>query len=167
MWRKNWTYAHNGQLKDFENKLPIKYHLPIGTTDSEHAFCWILDQLHLKFGVKEVDAKLLFSFIASLAEKIDELGVANIIITNGDYVFAYCSNNLHWLTRKAPFGQASLIDTEMAVDFKKETTSNDVVTVIATKPLTDDETWHKMKAGQWQLFCLGELVAGDVVTGAI
>jgi len=49
----------------------------------------------------------------------------------------------------------------MAVDFQKETTSNDVVTVIATKPLTDNETWHQMTAGQWQLFCLGELVAGD------
>jgi glutamine amidotransferase len=46
----------------------------------------------------------------------------------------------------------------MAVDFNKETTSKDVVTVIATKPLTDDETWYKMKPGQWQLFCLGETV---------
>jgi len=44
----------------------------------------------------------------------------------------------------------------MVVDFQKETTTNDVVTVIATQPLTDDETWQKMSAGQWQLFCLGE-----------
>lgn len=156
MWGRNWTYAHNGQLKNFTKHLPIQFHLPIGTTDSEHAFCWILDQLHLKFAGKKPAAIELYVFIASLTKQIDILGVANIILTDGEFLFAYCSNNLHWLTRRAPFGQASLIDAEMAVDFKKETTSKDVVTVIATNPLTDDETWSKMEPGQWQLFCLGE-----------
>jgi glutamine amidotransferase len=158
MWGKNWTYAHNGQLKDFKQSLPVKLHLPIGTTDSEHAFCWILDQLHYKFGTNEPNTKTLFSFIASLTAKIDLLGVSNIIITDGHYLFAYCSNNLHWLTRKAPFGKASLIDAEIHVDFNQETTPNDVVTVIATQPLTDDETWQIMAPGQWHLFCLGELI---------
>ncbi|MDP7591914.1 MAG: class II glutamine amidotransferase [Litorilituus sp.] len=158
MWGKNWTYAHNGQLKGFKETLPITLHLPIGTTDSEHAFCWILDQLHYQFGEQQPTAKVLFSFIATLTSKIDELGVANIIITDGESLFAYCANNLHWITRRAPFGKASLIDAEVAVDFHTETTPNDIVTVIATQPLTDDEIWHKMSAGQWQLFCLGESI---------
>lgn len=162
MWGKNWTYAHNGQLKDFAEKLPIKLHLPIGTTDSEHAFCWILDQLHYKFGAEQPPAKVLFGFIATLTWKIDELGVANMIITDGECLVAYCSNNLHWITRRAPFGKASLIDVEVAVDFHKETTDKDIVTVIATKPLTDDETWHKMSPGHWHLFCLGESIACGV-----
>jgi glutamine amidotransferase len=136
--------------------------LPRGTTDSEHAFCWILDQLHYKFGAEQPSAKVLFKYIATLTWKIDELGVANFIITDGEYLFAYCSNNLHWITRRAPFGKASLIDAEMAVDFHKETTDKDIVTVIATKPLTDDETWHKMGAGHWHLFCLGESIACGV-----
>jgi glutamine amidotransferase len=161
MWGRNWTYAHNGQLKDFLTELPINYHIPVGSTDSEHAFCWILDQLHLKFGAEKAQAEVLFSFIASLANRIDKLGVANIIITDGEYLFAYCSNNLHFLTRRAPFGNASLIDAEMVVDFQKETTCNDIVTVIATQPLTDDEKWHKMLPGQWQLFRLGELAGGN------
>jgi glutamine amidotransferase len=161
MWGRNWTYAHNGQLKDYTKHLPIQFHLPIGSTDSEHAFCWILDQLHLKFAAQKPAAIELYVFIASLTKQIDMLGVANIILTDGEFLFAYCSNNLHWLTRRAPFGQASLIDAEMAVDFKKETTSDDVVTVIATNPLTDDETWHKMKPGKWQLFCLGESMFFD------
>lgn len=158
MWGKNWTYAHNGQLKGFEIQLPIKLHLPIGTTDSEHAFCWILDQLHYKFGTEQPTPKVLFNFIASLANKIDSLGVANIIISDGAYLFAYCSNNLHWITRRAPFGKASLIDAEMAVDFNQETTEKDIVTVIATQPLTDDEKWHKMKPEHWHLFHLGESI---------
>ena len=156
MWGKNWTYAHNGQLKGYQLALPIKYHLPIGTTDSEHAFCWILDQLHIKFAENEPSHEALFNFIASLSEQINQLGVANLIISNGECLFSFCSTKLQWITRRAPFGEASLIDAEMVVDFHQETTANDIVTVIATQPLTDDEAWQKMSPGQWQVFCSGE-----------
>jgi glutamine amidotransferase len=159
MWGKNWTYAHNGQLRDFQKELPIKLHIPVGSTDSEHAFCWLLDQLHYKFAEKEPEAEVLFRYIAKLSDKINLLGVFNLTLTDGNCLFAYCSNNLHWITRKAPFGKASLIDAEMVVNFTEETTTNDIVTVIATRPLTDNETWHKMEGGQWQLFRLGQLLA--------
>jgi len=158
LWGKNWTYAHNGQLKDFIEQLPIKAHIPIGSTDSEHAFCFLLDQLFYHFGSTEPDSKTLFTFIAEQAVKIDKLGVFNVIISDGKYLFSYCSNNLHWLTRRAPFGRANLIDAEIEVDFHQETTENDIVSVIATLPLTDDEHWQKMEPQQWQLFRLGELV---------
>ena len=45
------------------------------------------------------------------------------------------------LTRRAPFGTATLIDEDWRVDFARETTPTDVVTVVATRPLTRDETW--------------------------
>jgi glutamine amidotransferase len=156
MWGRNWTYAHNGQLADFQNKLPIKYHLPIGTTDSEHAFCWLLDQVYLAFGENQPDFNTLFTFIAEYCNKIESLGVGNFIITDGEYLFSYCSNNLHYLVRKAPFGHASLIDAEIQVDFNEETTKDDIVAVIATQPLTNDENWHKMVSGEWHVFHLGE-----------
>lgn len=159
LWGKYWTYAHNGQLENHRENLPVKYHIPVGETDSEHAFCWLLDQVHIAFGENEPDEVTLFSFIAEKAAFIDTLGVCNLIISNGECVFAFCSNNLHWITRRAPFGQASLLDAEVVVDFYKETQDNDVVTVIATQPLTGDETWQKMSAGQWHLFKFGETIA--------
>ncbi len=165
IWGRHWTYAHNGQLADYKQALPVKYHMPVGQTDSEHAFCWLMDQIHLRFGTAEPDAKTLFTYIASLCDDIRKLGVFNLILTNGECIFAYCTNNLHWITRRAPFGKASLIDAEMVVNFHEETTANDVVTVIATRPLTDDEQWHKMATGQWQLFQLGESIAsGKAIT---
>jgi len=159
MWGKNWTYAHNGQLTDFYQTLPVKFHLPIGSTDSEHAFCWLLDQLHHKFADKEPDIEILFAYVAQLSDKINALGVFNLTLTDGESLFVFCSTNLHWITRRSPFGNANLIDAEMQVNFKEETTPNDVVTIIATRPLTDNEDWHKMQARQWHLFCLGESVA--------
>lgn len=159
IWGKNWTYAHNGQLANFEDSLPLQAHIPVGTTDSEHAFCWLLDQLHFQFGQQEPDPNVLYPYIAKLSEKIHTLGVFNLILSNGDYLFCYCANNLHWITRRAPFGMASLIDADVTVDFQKETTDKDVVTVIATQPLTDDEEWHKMKSKEWHAFHLGESIS--------
>jgi len=73
-------------------------------------------------------------------------------------VIAYCTNNLSWITRRAPFGKATLIDTDIVIDFKQETTTNDVVTVIATRPLTNNECWKIMAPGQCVMFKLGEKV---------
>ena len=166
IWGRHWTYAHNGQLKDVHNKLTVKYHIPVGETDSEFAFCWLMDQIHIKYRDKQPDDVELFTYIASLSDQLNEYGVFNIVITNGEFLFAYCSNNLHWITRKAPFGKASLIDAEMEVNFNQETTDKDVVTIIATKPLTNDEVWQKMTEGQWQLFKLGCSIASSELNKA-
>jgi glutamine amidotransferase len=48
------------------------------------------------------------------------------------------------------------------VDFQAETTPNDVVTVIATEPLTDNENWTRYEPGQWSLWRRGECVSQGV-----
>ncbi|TRX57002.1 class II glutamine amidotransferase [Thalassomonas sp. M1454] len=156
LWGRNFTYAHNGQLANFKELLTTESLSAIGSTDSEQAFCWILEKLRLEFGNERPSNDLLFPFIASLAEQINKLGVFNLILSDGDFIFAYCSNNLHWITRRAPFGPAKLIDADVAIDFKKETTDKDIVTVIATQPLTLNEKWQKMQAGDWHVFIHGE-----------
>ena len=44
LWGRNWTYAHNGQLKGYR-QLDTGPFRPIGETDSEKAFCWMLHKL--------------------------------------------------------------------------------------------------------------------------
>ncbi|MGB3726381.1 MAG: class II glutamine amidotransferase [Glaciecola sp.] len=159
LWGRSWTFAHNGQLSNYQKKLHIKYHVPVGNTDSELAFCWLLDQVFEKFGrVKPKNMTPVFKHIASLCDSLRDLGVYNMMLTDGEYLLAYCTNHLHWITRKAPFAKASLIDTEVTVDFQQHTTPNDIVTVISTKPLTNNEQWHKMQPGEYQLFKFGEAV---------
>ncbi|MGL4754016.1 MAG: class II glutamine amidotransferase, partial [Aeromonadaceae bacterium] len=80
------------------------------------------------------------------------------LLTDGEYVMTYCSTQLHWLTRRAPFGQAQLLDEDVTIDFQQETTPNDVVSVIATQPLTQNESWHRMQPGEFNLFHYGERV---------
>jgi glutamine amidotransferase len=52
-----------------------------------------------------------------------------------------------------------LKDVDVIVDFQAETTPNDVVTVIATEPLTENETWTRYEPGQWSLWRRGECVS--------
>ena len=101
----------------------------------------------------------LASFLRTHFESFSALGVCNVLLSDGDTMFAYCSTKLHWITRRAPFGKASLQDQDLTVDFGIETTPKDIVTVIATQPLTNNEVWQKMTPGQLQLFYLGEAIA--------
>jgi len=80
-----------------------------------------------------------------------------MLLSDGEYVFAYCSTNLHWITRKAPFGKAKLIDEDVEIDFQKHTSPNDIVTIISTMPLTSNEIWTKLAVGEAILFKNGEI----------
>lgn len=157
MWRRQWTFVHNGQLSGYRQALKTEHHLPVGNTDSEMAFCWLMEQIKARYPKRPKNLKGAFRYIVKLCDQLRDLGVFNMLLSDGEYVLAYCSNNLHWITRRAPFGKASLIDSDWVIDFQEETTPNDVVTVIATRPLTENETWHKMQPGGYCLFKYGEL----------
>jgi len=155
LWGRNWAFAHNGKLKGIKS-WKLNYYKPIGTTDSEYAFCWILDQLREKFPTPPSRPATLWRAINRLFAKVNEQGVFNALLSDSKFLYTYCSTHLAWVTRKAPFGEASLIDAEMTVDFCEETTPNDVVSVVATRPLTENEDWTILKPGDFTVFQDGE-----------
>lgn len=75
----------------------------------------------------------------------------------------YCGTSLHWITRRAPFGKARRIGEDIVIDFHQETTPHDIVTVLATLPLTSDEQWHAMSPHHYRLFDYGECIAENGV----
>lgn len=157
LWGRHWTFAHNGQLNGYR-RLRTADFTPIGNTDSERAFCWILAQLRVRYRTRPQNMQPSFRFIGRLCHRLRELGVFNMLLTDGNHLMAYCCSTLHWITRRAPFGQATLKDRDWQIDFAKETTPNDVVTVIATQPLTVDEEWHAMKPSEFHVFRGGEVI---------
>ena len=157
LWGRYWTFAHNGQLSDYGH-LQTGRHRPVGQTDSELAFCWLLDRMEERFPQSPTDMQELFRFVAECSQILKALGVFNMLLSDGEYMMTFCTNNLNWITRRAPFGKATLIDEDVTVNFQEETTPNDVVTIIATQPLTENELWNKMEPGESALFYLGEKV---------
>lgn len=153
LWGRAWTFAHNGQLRGVK-KLPLGFYRPMGTTDSEHAFCWLLDQMRAGWADEPKQAALDRAVKARFAE-LEKLGVFNALLGDGRTLYAHCSKKLCYLTRHAPFGRASLVDEDMQVDFAAETTAKDVVTIVATQPLTKDENWIKAPVGATLVFRAG------------
>ena len=156
MWGQNWTFAHNGQLKGVK-KRPLGHYTPIGTTDSEHAFCWLLEQLRARFPKRPPQAALCRA-IALLFADLRGLGVFNALLGDGRSLYTSCSTRLCYIRRAAPFGRASLIDEDLEVDFARETSPDDKVVIVASRPLTRDETWTPIAAGATMIFKDGDQV---------
>ncbi|UTP71741.1 class II glutamine amidotransferase [Alteromonas sp. LMIT006] len=159
LWGETWTFAHNGQLEEIFDKLTLSNrYTPVGTTDSEFIFCWLLGCIAEKFGdQKPQNARVIWDYVYELSHTLHASGVCNFMLSDGHSLVSHCSNNLHWITRRAPFGPALLKDIAVTVDFAEETTPNDVVTVLATEPLTTNETWTKMHPKEMLVWENGEM----------
>lgn len=146
LWGRYWIFAHNGNLKDFAPALGGRF-LPVGTTDSERAFCYLLDRLAARFPQGAPAPAALHAALRELALEVGRRGEFNFLLSDGDWLFAHCSSRLCYILRKAPFAVAHLADEDLTVDFNQLTTPDDRVAVIATTPLTDNEAWTQIPPG--------------------
>ena len=165
MWGEYWLFAHNGHLKNF---FPTQggFYRAVGNTDSERAFCYILELLRNRFPERP-DEAALFAALAELTAEIRQYGLFNFMLSNGDYLFAHASTLLHYIVRKAPFGEAHLLDDDVKVDFAAVTTPNDKVAVIATLPLTVNEQWSQLAVNELVMFHEGDIVRRDAPAQAV
>ena len=60
LWGRYWTFAHNGQLTGFETLDTGRFE-PVGSTDSERAFCWLLAQMATKYPKRPADPLAAFA----------------------------------------------------------------------------------------------------------
>ena len=158
MWGGYWLFAHNGQLRpSFAPDFNGKAYRPVGSTDSEQAFCYLLNRLRAQFPDRPCP-NTLFDALAELCTEIRAHGMFNFILSDGRVMYAHASTLLYYITRQPPFGQAHLIDEDMAIDFAQVTTPDDRVTVITTLPLTDNETWRQFACDELIMFDHGKLV---------
>jgi predicted glutamine amidotransferase len=151
LWGRYWAFAHNGNLVGFEPEFHGPYR-PVGDTDSEKAFCFLMQELKAEFGDQAPSDKALFESIKRLTLMIGAKGEFNFLLSNGQLMFAHCSTRLCSIVRQAPFSVASLKDQDVSVDFSSVTTEKDRVAVIATLPLTENETWKVHEPGTLLLF---------------
>lgn len=156
LWGRQWVFAHNGDLLDFKPQLQGRFQ-PVGDTDSERAFCFILEQLSLHFGAVQPSLDALSEVLAQIVPSIAEHGTLNFCLSNGQALFSYATTKLHWLVREYPFQHARLIDVDVEIDFSTVTTSEDRVAVITTEPLTENESWQAYQPGEMIVFKDGKI----------
>ena len=159
LWGEYWLFAHNGHLENFQTALG-QYYRPVGSTDSERAFCFILEALRQQFDTKP-DTDTLFAALTQLSHTLRQYGMFNCLISNGDWMFAHASTLLYYIIRRAPFGEAKLLDEDVAIDFSAVTTTQDQVALIATLPLTGNEQWEQLACNESVLFEKGHISHRD------
>ena len=157
LWGRYWVFAHNGDLKDYAPRLHGQFR-PVGSTDSEQAFCWLMQEL-AKAHASVPPVQELTATLRELVPQVARHGTFNMLLSNGEALWAHGSTKLCYIVRQHPFASARLADEDLAVNFAEHTTPQDRVAVVATTPLTRDEQWTPFAPGELKVFVDGAPLA--------
>ncbi len=156
-WGRSWSFCHNGDLKGFQPRLAGPF-MPVGQTDSERAFCWLLQQLRDAFGDGAAPGWVAVApLLAELAADIARHGEFNFLLCDGQALYAHAGSKLHWLQRRHPFGRVRLVDRDIEIDLDQANGADDRMVLVATEPLTHDEPWAAFEPGELRVFAEGRL----------
>ncbi|MDI6896824.1 class II glutamine amidotransferase [Methanocella conradii] len=148
---REWVFAHNGTLRDYKRKQLGSY-LPEGSTDSEYAFCYLLEKIK-----KGQDT---WKTIIEVSNELSELGSFNYLLSDGEKLYAHAfGKDLYYLQRKPPYDDiiAKVMDEDFKLLLGDKKSRNEKAVLIATNPLTNDENWISFKKGKVYEFENGEL----------
>lgn len=158
LWGRYWVFAHNGNLVGHAPRLHASFR-PVGETDSELAFCWLMQEL-AKAHASLPPVRELTATLRELVPQVAAHGSFNFMLSNGEALWAHGSTKLSYIVRQHPFGQARLQDNDLSVDFAQLTGTRDRVVVVVTEPLTTNEAWTAFAPGELKVFVDGDLVDG-------
>ena len=157
LWGRNWVFAHNGDLKDYAPRLHGNFK-PVGSTDSELAFCWLMQELAKSHASAPSVAELTLT-LRELTPQIAKFGTFNFLLSNGQALWAHASTKLHYLQRSFPFCEIHLKDEDLRVDLAELNGPDDRFVIIVTEPLTSNEAWTAFAPGELKVFVDGSLVS--------
>ncbi len=135
-----WVFAHNGTVSGImkEPQFALASLKPEGGTDSEYAFCYLLEKIGSGLeNIKEV--------LQAEALKIRQYGNFNFLFSDGKTLFAHGDNSLYYVQRKAPFSEATLKDEQYTINLEEIKAPDEKAILIATEPLTANEKWKRLQ----------------------
>lgn len=152
------VFAHNGTLSNIKDNCHLQSNrfTPIGDTDSEFAFCCLLERLvelwdRATGEVPSVESRL--EIVANFAAWLRPLGPFNFVYSDGDALFVHAHRRtqsdgdirppgLHLLVRSCNENPVDLTESGvMLAPIAQE------LTLVASVPLTD-EPWEPISEGE-------------------
>lgn len=151
---RDWLLAHGGQLdQQAVRALPLgdqPVFEPVGRTDSEYAFCWLLTQVRAT-GARRMD-EVGWPTLQSLIRELDGLGSINLMLSDGHNLLAYAdedaSHPLYFSRRTPPHGQLVFENSVVKVDLGDPLDINRTMVLITSRPLGEPDTWEKLTPGE-------------------
>jgi len=138
---RRWVFAHNGKVPELvapQGCCHPRHSHPRGETDSEHAFCYLLEEIAGTFRgalPDRMDAWLETVVMRSAA--IAGYGQFNFLMSDGEHLIIYGHDRLHAQQRQED-GVRSV--------------------VFASVPLADDEPWEAFAPGELRVYRDGRLL---------
>lgn len=134
-----WIFAHNGVVPGASMPLDGTgagiCAQPLGDTDSEHAFCRVLERIAAEFSAPDAGGKRAWlGALAHAAETLAAAGRFNFLMSDGVHLIAFGHDRLHGL--EAP-GRA----------------------IVATEPLTASARWRTFAQGELRVYRAGRRIA--------
>ncbi len=167
------VFAHNGNLVGIERagSLAFDRYRPVGTTDSEHVFCALLERIHGLWKAATLPPPLeeRFAVISEFAADLRKLGPANFLYADGDVLFAHGHRRVQPATgRIEPPGlwlwSCHCADPDQPVHADGVTVALGFqeMVLVASVPLTG-ETWRPLGEGELVVVSAGRRV--DAIEG--
>jgi len=155
-----YVFAHNGTLnKTFKKTLELVRFKPIGETDSEHAFCYLLKCIEER-GIAQWK-KNDFDWLTEKLREINKYGTFNCIFSDGKHLFCYYDENgyngLCFVQRKPPYSKIQLLDEDWEINLAEEKRPEQTGYIVATRRLTDEQ-WQDFKFGELIVFKGGKMI---------
>ncbi|MEQ1438589.1 class II glutamine amidotransferase [Fontimonas sp. SYSU GA230001] len=154
-------FAHNGALRiePLQPMLRRDGPLPVGETDSELAFCLLLQRLRPLWLASEgmPPAADRLAVVVELAALLRPLGPANFLYCDGDLLFVHAHRRtqapgrieppgLHLLERHCPLEMARVEVPGLEIGAAASGAQD--VALVASVPLTDEAGWRPLAEGE-------------------
>ena len=151
------VFAHNGDLPDIGRWAPLVFSHggPVGTTDSEHAFCRLLQCIGALWASPDVIPSVThrLEVIVQFAAELRERGPANFLYADGETLFVHGDRRIQADGKIAPPG---LFVLSRLCQYAGETVGGNGVRVgagfqevslVASVPLTAED-WRPLARGE-------------------
>jgi glutamine amidotransferase len=141
-------FAHNGDLDmaRLRARMPLARFHPVGDTDSEYAFCALLDRLRVPAPLHE-----RLDVVAQFAAALRALGPANFLYSDGDALFVHGHKRRHRAGASAAPPGLHLLCRRCA--------PGQQVVLAASVPLTNEPGWQPLAEGELVVAQRGGIVA--------
>ncbi len=138
LWGMPWVFVHHGEVDVINRQHPGPQRFrPVGDTDTEHLFCWLLNHMWHRFQDRAPPTEELISWMADITCSAKTGERCNFILANPHIVFAFYG------------GHRSLF-------WRIEEALNPVVQVSST-PLFQAETWQEFRKGELKVIADGAI----------
>ena len=159
LFDSRWFFAHHGHLRLYRHIMDsMENFKPKGDTDSEAAFCVILENLR-NVGKMQNDKEYAKSIFTTSKELVQQ-GSLNFILSNGSIVHAFYSGYLKMLytTLRPPYEDKLIAETDKIKLVLNTQNITSPISIIATEPILSDVDWNEFEIGMLYSFKNGQRI---------